>query len=67
MREKTIDGFMTVGVNRDVNLKCRFPKYVDTSQDFNVNQDLKGAESSSGAFKYKAKILNFLKFKNLVL
>ena len=57
MRAKTI-GFMTVGMNRNINLSCRFPRNIDTSQDFNVNQDLKGAESSSGAFVYTARILN---------
>ena len=56
MRARTIGDFMTVGVNRNINLTCRFPRNIDTSQEFKVSQDLKGAESNIGEFVYEAKI-----------
>lgn len=61
MKAETV-GFMTVGVDRNINLSCRFPREIDTNQEFNVNQDLKGA-SQDGAFVYQARIqINFHHF-----
>ena len=57
MQAETV-GFMTVGVDRNINLSCRFPRVIDTSQEFNVNQDLKGA-SHDGKFTYEARIRFF--------
>lgn len=54
MQAETV-GFMTVGVDRNINLSCRFPREIDTNQEFNVNQDLKGA-SREGEFVYQARI-----------
>ena len=60
MRAETV-GFMTVGVDRNINLSCRFPRVIDTNQEFNVNQDLRGA-SQNGTFTYQARIRFFSQF-----
>ena len=52
-------GFMTVGIDRNINLSCRFSRVIDTNQEFNVNQDLRGA-SQNGTFTYQARIRFFL-------
>lgn len=63
MQAETV-GFMTVGVDRNINLSCRFPRVIDTNQEFNVNQDLKGA-SQDGEFHYEARIrIIFLNFSH---
>ena len=65
MQAETV-GFMTVGVDRNINLSCRFPRVIDTNQEFNVNQDLKGA-SQDGEFHYEARIrIIFLNFSHSV-
>ena len=55
MAAQTVGGFMTVGIDRNINLSCRFPRVIDTNQEFNVNQDLKGAQHD-GEFVYQARI-----------
>ena len=49
------DGFMTIGIDRTINLSCRFPRIIDTNQEFNVNQDLQGA-AQDGTFHYSGRI-----------
>lgn len=57
MEAKDVGGFMTVGIDRTINLSCRFPRIIDTNQEFNVNQDLQGADHD-GTFHYSGWIRN---------